>query len=66
MTAGEHGSACGSKKLAMELLEEARLSSQWVVMTEKQWNKFLGQCQKPGLVEAEQRALVSKIVGYDY
>jgi hypothetical protein len=66
MTAGEQGGAWASKKSAAEARDEQRLSSEWVVMTEKQWAKFLGQCQNPAMVEAEQRALVSKIVGYYY
>ena len=36
------------------------------VMTEKQWEKYVGQCQRPGMVEDEARALVSQIVGYNF
>ncbi|GAC1604374.1 MAG: hypothetical protein NVS3B25_33590 [Hymenobacter sp.] len=66
MTAGEQSGVWASKKAAAEARDEQRLSGEWVVMTEKQWSKFLGQCQKPGLTEGEQRTLVSSIVGYDY
>lgn len=65
MTAGTQGVYWASRKSANEAKEEQRLSGNWVVMTEKQWNDYLpkgNSCE----TEEEQRALVSKIIGYDY
>lgn len=65
LTAAEGMVAWKSRKSASEAIEDGRLSSDWVIMTEKQWARFLGQAQQ-GDSEAAQRALVTAIVGYDY
>ncbi|GGG60973.1 hypothetical protein GCM10011378_41230 [Hymenobacter glacieicola] len=64
MTAAEGSIRFAKRKDAKSAWEN--MPSQWVVMTERQWIKYLAQCQRPGITEPEQRALVSKIVGYDY